>query len=745
MKLHLYRRLAAEGIRKNRRLYLPYMMAGSVMVMIHYLLHFLESSPIFKEVRGGDFAQLFMGFGGIVIRFFALLFLFYTNSFLIRQRSREFGLYNVLGMDKRNLTRIMIWESVISTAISIGGGLLFGILFSKLAELGFFYILELDAGYAMSVSVRSLALTLRFFLEIYLFLLICTIWRVWRLNPLELLQSTQVGEKPPKAQRLTALFGLLLLGSAYYLAVTIKEPLQAILVFVGAVLMVIAATYILFITGSVTFCRLLQKNKRYYYKPNHFVSVSSMAYRMKRNGAGLASICILSTMILVMLSCTVALYVGDETTIQSRFPRHINMDVELNGSEGLKREFTDQLEDAMTTNAGAAYPAGTEAEAEMGAGAEASAEEMFAEEVSAEEVSALEASAEEVSVAEASAAESSANAEEGPGTVPPLRQNIRTYRRVEMYGLPLDGGYSINMDRWVLGAADPLGRVIQFFSLEDFNELMGTDAELADDECLIYCYGEKYGRDTFAIAEGGNWRVKAELDNFFESGFRSELSALSLMDVVVKDLDAAAGTFCDRSGRNGQPWAYPEWICEYDIEGGNDEKTARAEASRAGEEIEQIRLATGAKIRGADINMRVVERRYSLMMDGGLLFLGLLLSIVFVIASVLIIYYKQISEGFEDQARFGIMQSVGMTKREIRKSINSQILTVFFLPLVFAGIHLMFAFPLLWQLLRLFGSVDLPLFVRMAQLCFLVYGVCYAAVYKLTAGVYYGIVSGTKE
>ncbi len=688
MKLHLYRRLAAEGIRKNRRLYLPYMMAGSVMVMIHYLLHFLESSPIIDEVRGGDFVQLFMGLGGVVIRFFALLFLFYTNSFLIRQRSREFGLYNVLGMDKRNLTRIMIWESVISTAISIGGGLLFGILFSKLAELGFFYILELDAGYAMSVSVRSLALTLRFFLEIYLFLLICTIWRVWRLNPLELLQSSQVGEKPPKAQRLTALFGFLLLGSAYYLAVTIKEPLQAIMVFVAAVLMVIAATYILFIAGSVTLCRLLQKNRRYYYKPNHFVSVSSMVYRMKRNGAGLASICILSTMILVMLSCTVALYVGDETSIRDRFPRQIDMDVEMNGSEGLKREFTDQLEDAM--NPGAVSP-------------------------------------------------------EGKETAAPVRQNIRTYRKVETYGLPLDGGYSIDMDRWVMGAADPTGRVIQFFSLEDFNELMGTDADLADDECLVYCYGEKYGRDTFAIAEGGSWRVKAELDDFFESGFRSELSAMSLMDVVVKDLDAAAGAFCDRLGKNGQPWAYPEWICEYDIDGGNDEETARAEASRAGDAIEQIRLAAGAKIRGADINMRVVERRYSLMMDGGLLFLGLLLSIVFVIASVLIIYYKQISEGYEDQARFGIMQSVGMTKREIRKSINSQILTVFFLPLIFAGIHLMFAFPLLWQLLRLFGSVDLPLFVRMAQLCFLLYGVCYAAVYKLTAGVYYGIVSGAKE
>ena len=330
-------------------------------------------------------------------------------------------------------------------------------------------------------------------------------------------------------------------------------------------------------------------------------------------------------------------------------------------------------------------------------------------------------------------------------TAAPVRQNIRIYRKVETYGLPLDGGYSIDMDRWVMGAADPTGRVIQFFSLEDFNELMGTDADLADDECLIYCYGGKYGRDTFAVTEGGSWRVKAELNDFFESGFRSELSAMSLMDVVVKDLDAAAGAFCDMTCQNGQPWAYPEWVCEYDIEGGDDEATARAEASRAGDTIERIRLATGTKIRGADINMRVVERRYSLMMDGGLLFLGLLLSIVFVIASVLIIYYKQISEGYEDQARFGIMQSVGMTKREIRRSINSQILTVFFLPLVFAGIHLIFAFPLLWQLLRLFGSVDLSLFVRMAQLCFLVYGVCYAAVYKMTAGAYYGIVSGAKE
>lgn len=326
MKRNLYPKLALLGIRKNRKTYGPYILTCIGMVMMFYIISFLSTNPAVSEMRGGDMLQSMLGLGCGVIGVFSLVLLFYTNSFLIRRRKREFGLYNILGMGKRNISRILIWETLFIAIGSIVFGLFCGILFSKVAELCIAWFLDTNVSFGFTISGNAVSTTLWLFLIIFLFILFHSLHQVHVSNPVELLRSEAVGEKPPKANWFLAAVGIVLLGGAYYLAVSIEDPVSAIIWFFVAVLMVIGATYLLFIAGSVTFCRLLQKKKKYYYKTNHFISISSMLYRMKRNGAGLASICILSTMVLVMISSTACLYIGSEDSLRSRYPRNIVVD-----------------------------------------------------------------------------------------------------------------------------------------------------------------------------------------------------------------------------------------------------------------------------------------------------------------------------------------------------------------------------------------------------------------------------------
>ena len=345
MKKGFYLRLALDGMRKNKRLYLPYLLTCGGMVMMFYILYSLAYSPVVRDMRGGDTMAVVLLLGTVVITVFALLFMLYTNSFLARRRNREFGLYNVLGMNKRNLSRILAWETLLSALISILGGLAGGLLFSKLAELFLTKMAGGSTGFSFTVAPRSIAAAFLFFGAIFALLLLVSLTRVGVLRPLDLLKSEAAGEKPPKANWVLALVGLGLLGGAYYLAVTIESPLTALFIFFAAVLMVIVATYLLFIAGSVTLCRLLQKNKKYYYKSAHFVSVSSMAFRMKRNGAGLASICILATMVLVMLSSTSCLYFGGENAIRGMAPYDVTAALRYDGPEKCSDQTLAELAD----------------------------------------------------------------------------------------------------------------------------------------------------------------------------------------------------------------------------------------------------------------------------------------------------------------------------------------------------------------------------------------------------------------
>lgn len=579
MKKRLYPRLAWQGIRKNGKIYFPYLAACIFVVMVYYLIGFLSSDPVIREMEGGAQMQIILSLGTGVMGIFSVIFLFYTNSFLMKRRKKELGLYHVLGMDRKNIAVVLIWENLMTAGISLGAGILGGILFSKLGQLAMIYLLGGKVDFSFSINFHVLIITLKTYGLIFLLLLAYRILQIFRTRPLELLKSESLGERPPRANWLSAILGAVLLGAAYGMAVTVKEPVTIIWLFFVAVLMVIGATYLLFMAGSVTLCKVLKKNKKYYYKTNHFVSLSSMMFRMKRNGAGLASICILSTMVLVMVSGTVSLFLGTEDSLRSRYPRNLVVN-------------TPSLEDGVVSQVNQI----------------------------------VEGALEKYGVRE---------------------ENVLHYRQLVMSGMA-EGNRMIldyaNSGEFSYTEYENV-RQIMVVPVEDYNRIMGTD----ETQSLI----------------------------------AQEISA-GLQSLGEQD-PAFSGTTVECVG---------------------------------------------------------VERMDFYSTYAGLFFLGILLGIVFLLGMVLIMYYKQVSEGYEDQSRFEILQKVGMTEREIRKSVNSQVLTVFFMPLIWAGIHTAFAFPMIYRLLQLFSLHNMWLLIGITGGCFLGFGLVYVLMYLLTSKSYYKIVRG---
>ena len=673
MKNGLYTKLAWTGIQKNRKLYLPYMLTCIGMVMMCYIVSFLKYSPVFGSLPGGDTVQAFLNMGFGVMCVFSLLFLFYTNSFLIRRRKIEFGLYNILGMGKKNLALVLGIETLLIALITLAAGLFCGILFSKLAELGIVKILGGTADFSFHIDLQSIRDTLLLFVVIYTLLYLNTLRQLHLTNPIELLHSENAGEKPPKGNALVAIFGAVLLIAAYVLAVSIEDPIAAMIWFFVAVIMVILATYLLFISGSVTICRLLQKNKKYYYKTNHFISVSSMRYRMKRNGAGLASICILCTMVLVMVSSTVCLYIGKEDSLRMRYPRNYNLNVSVESLDMLHGEPVRQSLDALNSIC------------------------------------------------------------ENHGYAP---TNVLSYPTAAFAGL-------IQNDRILLEVPESVDQLMdienlwQFFiiSLEDYNRLMGASETLADDEVMVYTTKDQtYDAPTLTIGTGEPLKVKKQAESFVDNGVDA-MQVIASLYIIVPDFDAAVTAFSEQ-----QTPAELNYIYAFDLSCSDDTQIALQQEMDAA--LSEIETQAGE---GSGFNLLLEgvasERSFFYGMYGGLFFLGILLGIVFIFAAVLIIYYKQVSEGYEDQSRFEIMQKVGMTGREIRRSINSQILTVFFLPLIMAGVHLGFAFPLIRKLLLIFSLTNFKLLILVTVCCYLIFALFYVLVYRATSRAYYSIVS----
>ena len=677
MKVGFYPKLAVMGILKNKRLYVPYILTCIGMVMMQYIITFLSLSPIIGSMEKGENVQNILSLGVWVIAVFAAIFLFYTNSFLIRRRKKEFGLYNILGMGKRNIGHILFWESIIEAVVSLIIGLGVGIALSKLAELGLINVIDGNISYNLSICVPAVTFTATLFAGIFVLILINNLFHIRLSNPMALLKSESAGEKPPKANWVFGIAGAVVLAAAYYIAVSIKNPLSALTWFFIAVIMVIAATYMLFVSGSVVFCRILQKNKKYYYKSNHFVSVSSMAFRMKRNGAGLASICILGTMVLVMIASSACLYIGKEDSLRTAYPRDMISDFQSENAEKMNDELISGIKTVINNVLGEKN---------------------------------LEA------------------------------QDIIEYKNAQLCGLIRNGVLETD---WNENGENPLMYedlyYVYLIPLSYYNNIMGTNIKLEQNDALIYMPRGTYPFDKLTVKDSVTINVKGVLGDFPVTG-EAMTNTVPTLFAVIPDFDETVRTLEEKLNTNGgRDLIQTHWYYAFNLDAPDEIQIEMFDrlwqAFR-----DNLPSACGYSLKSLASNKADFYNTF-----GSLFFLGIILSIVFIFAAVLIIYYKQISEGYEDMARFEIMQKVGMTKKDIRKSINSQMLTVFLLPLVMAGVHLAFAFPMICKLITLFNVINTNLLILTTLVSFFVFALFYTLVYRITSNAYYNIVSGAKE
>lgn len=674
----LYPKLAWQGIRKNAETYLPYLLMGILMVGVSYIMNYLTRPALMGALSMGGTTLMVLQMGKIVISVFSVIFLYYCNSFLIRRRMKEFGLYNILGMGKGNIARVMLWETLLTALLVFAGGLLLGLSLSRLVEMALINLLHADYTVPMELFYPDgVTWVLLLFGGIYVLILLANLLRMRLSNPVALLKSENTGEKPPKANWFFGLIGLLILLSAYYVAAVSQSPLEALIFFFIAVLMVIVATYLLLVSGSVTLCRMLRRNKRYYYQTRHFISVSAMAYRMKRNGAGMATICILCTMVLVILTSTVCLYGGTDSMVDAICPQDINLTIGLEARDG--EENWKRL-DAMQQMA--------------------------------------------------------LDVTEEMGLTP---ENITSQRALVATGKVQNGDYGIITD------ADSLkANVLELtvYPLSVYEQATGETVTLADRELLYASFKTNETFSSMSFYGSAPYRmIHAEKElpkRLLSADYRS---AWGCLVVFTNDAEAFRSEITALVGeKSGEAMMMDRLALHFDLASEADTdtqeklvKTLRSEAMKL----------TGKDFYGMSslsVDTRSLCRRDYLSLFGGLFFLGMVLGSLFSIAAVLIMYYKQICEGYEDAERFAVMRKVGLTDAEIRRSVNSQVLTVFFAPLLMAGLHMLFAMPMIRLILGAFGLHNDSLFYGIGIGCYVVFAVIYALMYLLTSRRYYRIV-----
>ena len=674
----LYPKLAWQGIRKNAEMYLPCLLMGILMVGVSYIMNYLTRPALMGALSMGGTTLMVLQMGKIVISVFSVIFLYYCNSFLIRRRMKEFGLYNILGMGKGNIARVMLWETLLTALLVFAGGLLLGLSLSRLVEMALINLLHADYTVPMELFYPNGVLwVLLLFGGIYVLILLANLLRMRLSNPVALLKSENAGEKPPKANWFFGLVGLLILLSAYYVAAVSQSPLEALIFFFIAVLMVIVATYLLFVSGSVTLCRMLRRNKRYYYQTRHFISVSAMAYRMKRNGAGMATICILCTMVLVILTSTVCLNGGTDSMVDAICPQDVNLTIGLEARGG---------------------------------------------EENGERLDAMQQMALDVT--------------EEMGLTP---ENITSQRALVATGKVQNGDYGIITD------ADSLkANVLELtvYPLSVYEQATGETVTLADRELLYASFKTNETFSSMSFYGSAPYRmIHAEKElpkRLLSADYRS---AWGCLVVFTNDAEAFRSEITALVGeKSGEAMMMDRLALHFDLDSEADTdtqeklaKTLRSEAVKS----------TGKDFYGMSslsVDTRSLCRRDYLSLFGGLFFLGMVLGPLFSIAAVLIMYYKQICEGYEDAERFAVMRKVGLTDAEIRRSVNSQVLTVFFAPLLMAGLHMLFAMPMIRLILGAFGLHNDSLFYGIGIASYVVFAVIYAMMYLLTSRRYYRIV-----
>ncbi|MBC3886832.1 FtsX-like permease family protein [Acetobacterium paludosum] len=655
-----YPKLALTNLKKNADTYVPYILTCIGSIIAFYTMISFYGNKGLDEMPGSINLKTILFLGTIVIGIFSTIFLFYTNSFLIKRRKKELGLYSILGMEKKHIARVLFYETVVVTIVSLTLGLLGGILIGKLLYLLLLKLLHFTTPIQFYIDGRGLLITAGIFLVIFFLTLLTNFIQVKMANPINLLKGGEQGEKEPKSSWIVTLFGIISLGIGYGIALTVKSPVEAILLFFVAVIFVIIGTYALFTSGSIALLKVLKKNKNFYYQSRNFISVSGMIYRMKQNAVGLANICILSTMVLVTISTTVSLYIGQESMMRDMY--HFDMIVvgENTGND------------------------------------------------------------------EALVAESIQKTAEQRGVNPTDQINLRLGNLTAF----LEGDhfmpdlvakedkdnnyYTTKTDVWLI-------------PLEDYNKMSDTSTDLNENEVMIFSVGDNYNQKTMTFGDR-SFSVKENLQTFPLNNKKAELVGKTCY-IIVKDegviADIQNNLYPDN---NSKSLLFGKF---FNLEGNDEAKLAFSE--NVFQQVEGI----NPDIDKASYYVSLTEW-YSIF--GGFLFLGVFLGTLFMMATVLIIYFKQISEGYEDRDRFEIMQKVGMDKAEVKKTIGKQILMVFFLPLAGATIHVAFAFRVMAKMLAAFRLTDTGLILICTIVVTLIYALIYALVYWWTAKAYYKLV-----
>lgn len=650
----IYGKLAVTNLKKNRKSYVPYIFTCVVTIAMFYIMHALVYNKGIRQMPGADSIGIILSYGTAVVGIFAVIFLFYTNSFLMKQRKKEIGLYNVLGLGKWHIAKMLVCEMVIVAAVSLILGLGGGILLNKLIFLFLLKMLHFDTALEFSIEVNAISGTVALFAVIFVASLLFNLLQIKLANPIELLRGGNQGEKEPKTKVVMTIVGVIALGGGYYIAQTTESVLASLGMFFIAVILVIVGTYALFTAGSIALLKLLKKNKKFYYNTKHFTAVSGMLYRMKQNAVGLANICILSTMVLVMVSTTVALYVGMEDVLKTRFPHELTLSgVDLTEEE--KADVDRVLADAMEQH-GLTYQTDRKYEAT-------------------------------------------------PFAVNRVRNEFRLYEEQAM--IVNEGSFGS----------------LYLMTQDAYNKLEQKNIQLSENEVLLYSAKSK-NKPSEIVLDGTTYQVRKNLKDMNVD--KESYMMIDLYYMVLPNqetIDHLEQLYAENMGTRSY------WNMDF-----QESKEKQLPALREIDaEVEQMDLPVM-------VECRELERDGMYSFYGSFLFLGIFLGLLFLMAMVLIIYYKQISEGYDDKERFAIMQKVGMSKKEVKQTIRSQVMTVFFLPLVAAIIHIAVAFKIITKLLALMNLTNVPLFTTSTIITVIVFAVFYAIVFAITAKEYYRIV-----
>jgi putative ABC transport system permease protein len=656
MNSSLYLRLAKTNLKKNSKTYLPYILACICSIIMFYTMDCIVLNKGLDQIRGSGSLKMILDFTVKVIGVFSVIFLFYTNSFLIKRRKKEIGLYNVLGMEKRHIAKVLSIETVIVAAVSLIIGILGGIIVGKLLFLILINLMKLDItiSSSFSISLPAIIQTVILFIIIFIATLAVNLFQVKITNPIELLKGGQKGEKEPKTSWILAIIGVIGIAVGYGIALSIDSPLKAFDKFFLAVILVIIGTYSTFTAGSIAFLKTLKKNKKFFYRTKNFVSVSGMIYRMKQNAVGLANICILSTAVLITISTTVALYVGQESSLKLKYP----LDAEVNITNTTAEEKDRVIK-------------------------------LIEEEAAKNHVTLK-------------------NKIELNNKVLMMLQNKNTFKKAEKVS-------SFTKD--ICG--------INLCTLEEYNKFEGKNDTLNDNEVLIFSITNDYKYESIIINDK-EYKVKKQL-NKIKIENKNKNNFVDEYIVIVKDSNTVKTIFEQNNAGEATGFDYKSY---FDMEGNKDNFVNFGDSLK-----NQINA-----MKNGSFNSIYLDREDFYITNGGFIFIGSFLGLLFTLATVLIIYYKQISEGFDDSERFKIMQKVGMSKKEVKNTINKQILMVFFLPLIVAVIHIAVAFNIVSKLLALFGMYSVTTLALAIAGTVLIFAVAYVIVYALTAKTYYKIV-----